>query len=101
MSKILKLNSYSQYDELGNRDYMVYEVKYNDGHTEYVSRDMFRNLKAFEIIKDKKVSVKYFIDLCKNKTYEEYISIKHNGMDMVCTDDLTQEEYNILKEVLL
>lgn len=52
MSKILKLNSYSRYDELGDRDYMVYEVEYDDGHKEYVSRDMFRNLKALEIIKD-------------------------------------------------
>ena len=90
MSKILKLNNYSHYDELGNRDYMVYEVEYDDAHKEYVSRDMFRNLKALEIIKNKNVDVNSFVF---SSSLEWYNRNNHYS--------LTQEEYDLLKEVLL
>ena len=40
----ITLSSYALYDEQANRDYMVYEVKYADGHKEYVSRKLFNIL---------------------------------------------------------
>lgn len=92
MSKILKLNSYSLYDELGDRDYMVYEVKYDDGHKEYVSRDMFRNLKALEIIKTKEIDIRLFNDCPSLDEYNNWASDE---------SQLTKEEYDLLKEVLL
>lgn len=93
MSKILKLNSYSQYDELGDRDYMVYEVKYKYGHKEYVSRDVFRNLKALEIIKSTNVPV-FFI---KRHTYKEYLE---SPFSQYKKEFLSEEEYDLLKEEL-
>ena len=106
MSKILKLNSYSQHDELGDRDYMIYEVKYDDGHKEYVSRDVFRNLKALEIIKEKEVNVQNFL-MCLRIGWE-YELFERDCQD---NDDwnetppyrhpMTKEQFELLKEVLL
>lgn len=98
MSKILELNSYSLYDELGDRDYMVYEVKYDDGHKEYVSRDVFRNIKAFEIIKKRKVNISL---LLKSPTVIEY-NEKYNCLISGSIKYLlNQEEYDLLKEMML
>ena len=96
MSKILKLNSYSQHDELGDRDYMLYEVKYDDGHKEYVSRDIFRNLKALEIIKRNRYEA---IQCLAYDIYEDYI-LWYNNFAKV-EPPITREEYDFLKEVLL
>ena len=106
MSKILKLNSYSQYDELGDRDYMVYEVKYDDGHKEYVSRDIFRNLKALEIIKETEVNVYMLTWYFKHSSYEQYVDdFERNRRDCDLPDLgnklLIKEEYDLLKEELL
>ena len=97
MNKILKLNSYSQYDELGDRDYMIYEVEYDDGHKEYVSRDMFRNLKALEIIKKKIVDIRLLFETFNyyKNGLKAYNAMRTHGYE------LTQEEYNSLKEVML
>lgn len=103
MSKILKLNSYSQHDELGDRDYMVYEVEYSDGHKEYVSRDVFRHLKALEIIKNKNVDTRALIEILKKEwTWEQYMDEEddiNTGGHQFSRDRLTREEYNLLKEV--
>lgn len=53
-------------------------------------RNLKKKLKALEIIKKKEVNVRFLISC---KTLEEY--------NCVISDHLTQEEYDLLKEVLL
>ena len=48
-----------------------------------------KELKALEIIKEKEVDIKAFNDLQDLQDYNYY-----------CSPELTQEEYNLLKEVL-
>lgn len=43
----IKLLTYSLYDEQSDRDYVVYEITYADGHKEYVSRELFNILNDF------------------------------------------------------
>ena len=59
-----------------------------------------KELKALEIIKDKKVDVWCFTRDCKNLTYKQFLQSR--GLDAITSyTSLTQEEYNLLKEVLL
>lgn len=95
MSKILKLNSYSKYDELGDRDYMVYEVEYDDGYKDYVSRDNFRKLKALEIIKRNPRHVVDALELYNN--FDEYYNELVGRIKMYIK---SEEEWDLLKEAL-
>ena len=54
-----------------------------------------KSLKALEIIKQKEVDIH---DLLISKTVEQYNSYTHW---LGCKGNLTEEEYNLLKEVLL
>lgn len=56
----------------------------------------FKKIKALEIIKNKRVNVDFFLD-CKS-LIEYNNSCLLFALDSFC---LTQEEYNLLKEVLL
>lgn len=38
------ISKYAKYDEYGDRDYMVYEVKYKNGYKEFVSREVYNML---------------------------------------------------------
>lgn len=38
------LSKYAKYDEYGERDYMVYEVRYKNGYKEFVSREVYNML---------------------------------------------------------
>lgn len=65
--------------------------------------DDFKKLKALEIIKEKQVNVDNFLRHIKKETdYKEYKRLCGLYKIMVFSDkDLTQEEYDLLKEVLL
>ena len=52
-----------------------------------------KKLKAFEIIKDKNVDV-HWVKICEN-------SKEYNEEKNIWEIELTQEEFNLLKEVLL
>ena len=90
MNKELKLNTYTMNDE-NHGDYVVYEVKHNDGYKENVSRSVFRKLKALEIIEEKKVDIP---QLLHSKSAQDYNWCKK----WTCQKDLTQEEYDYLKK---
>ena len=64
-----------------------------------------KKLKALEIIKKKKVDVRAFIEILeKGWTWEQYMeeeNDKNTGGHQFSNDRLTQEEYDLLKEVLL
>ena len=54
-----------------------------------------KELKALEIIKEKRIDVNYLIYLLEENLEENY------KKELILNDfDLTQEEYNLLKEVL-
>lgn len=64
-----------------------------------------KELKALEIIKNKSVNVRNLIIYCfeMNDTYEEYVDV-FNYCDNyweLGNELLTEEEYNLLKEMLL
>lgn len=58
-----------------------------------------KKIKAFEIIKDKKVDVGVFRFCESANDYNRAIRINENGL--IHYVELTQEEYELLKEVLL
>lgn len=58
--------------------------------------DEQKKLKALEIIKDKRLDVAWLIKWLKSDDYDRY----HHVM-LYHREDLTQEEYDLLKEVLL
>ena len=91
MNKEYELNSYAKSDEIRG-DYMVYEIKYANGWKEYVSREVFRKLKALKIIKKKRVNVSLFNNLRSRTMYNEWVDDK--------TRNLTETEFDLLKEVL-
>ncbi len=96
MTKRLELNSYSQNDEV-HGDYVVYEIKYADGHKEYVSRSVFRELKALEIIRDKGVDILKLKECKRCKLPNEYNTRSCYSYHK----ELTQEEFDLLKEIML
>ena len=55
-----------------------------------------KSLKALEIIKEKQPDIYYVV---KSKDYEDYLRIE--GMFINMNRALTEEEYDLLKEVLL
>ncbi len=66
--------------------------------------DIKKELKALEIIKEKKVNVGAFMECCLSLSYEEYIKQWGNWhkhiFKNISGEVLTQEEFNLLKEVL-
>lgn len=71
---------------------------------ELVLKNAFpKELKAFDIIKEKRVNVDNFLrHIEKDTDYKEYIRLCGLYKIMVFSDiKLTQEEYNLLKEVLV
>lgn len=62
-------------------------------------------LKALEIIKEKQVNVQNFKNACLTMSYEQYLFMWKDGcfMGIMLTSKtmLTQEEFDLLKEVLL
>lgn len=68
-------------------------------------QDNDKKLKAFEIIKEKEVNVQNFKNACSTMSYEQYLFMWTEGcfMGIMMTSKtmLTQEEYDLLKEVLL
>lgn len=98
MNKGLKLSSYARYDEACDRDYMVYEASYSNGFKDYVSREVFRHLKALAIINDEfKIS---FQDKEQTITFasveEPYPHIRFSVTRKIKDKD----KYDLLKEVL-
>ena len=87
------------------------ENEYSIGEAVFYKEDfnqIRKELKALEIIKEKNVSVcgfrnrvfGYHSNMTINDTYEYYLNYfgcYHNGFDV---ELLTQEEFNLLKEVL-
>jgi len=84
------------------------------GKDESINKDfdiIEKELKALEIIKDKKVNVPNLIALFKSQTsYEEYEQLWDNDIRWQLTKNwdiqfsrrkLTQEDWDLLKEVLL
>ena len=71
----------------------------------YLSRSDEKKLRALEIIKEKNVNIGSFIKCCSNIDYEKYINGWGNwNKDILYNlskNPLTQEEFNLLKEVLL
>jgi len=65
-----------------------YEVL-QEVHKDFIDKNI-KKLKALEIIKEKRVNVRFLISCKTLKEYNDVIS-----------DHLTQEEYDLLKEVLL
>jgi len=61
--------------------------------------------RAFEIIKEKKVNVENFVNTCFKMSYEQYKFMWEEGcfmgVKMTSKEYLTQEEFNLLKEVLV
>lgn len=62
-------------------------------------------LAAFEIIKEKKVNVGDFVNTCSRMSYEQYKFMWKEGcfmgVKMTSKEFLAEEEYYLLKEVLL
>ena len=70
----------------------LYVIK---NHFPMNTETQLKKLKALDIIKEKEVNVSAFLELDDLKQYNDYC-------DMVCgCKHLTQEEYDLLKEVLL
>jgi len=100
--------------ETALKNYNQLQVDYdelNDIHNKLVKHknkerdDVVKKLKALEIIKEKGVNVYNLTCICfkYNETYEQYVidfnygdSFYHLGKEL-----LTQEEFDLLKEVLL
>ena len=89
MKKKIELNSYALTDDF-HGDYMVYEIKYENGYKEYVSREVFNYLKALEIIKDIGITIEGR-DIGNNR-----VCVILNGVSKIPTP-----EFDLLKEVLL
>lgn len=64
-----------------------------------------KKLKALQIIKEKQVNVQNFKSTCSTMSYEQYLFMWQEGcfMGIMLTSKtmLIQEEYDLLKEVLL
>ena len=94
--------------------------KYESGECEIPCRDckylqeesiVEKELKAFEIVKEKKVNVPSLITLFKSQTsYEDYEQLWDNDIRWQLTKNwdiqfsrhkLTQEEFDLLKDILL
>lgn len=84
------IDSYEEYDG-------TIEENYHD-EIQAIEKD----LKAFEIIKEKRVDVYYFMSCETLKEYNED-ALSHYGIYDVDADQrmLTQEKFDLLKEVLL
>lgn len=79
-------------------------------HNDWVIRQKFKTdtanvAKALEIIKKKKVNTRAFIEILEDEwTWEQYMDEEddiNTGGHQFSRDRLTQEEYDLLKEVLL
>jgi len=60
-----------------------------------------KQLKALEIIKEKNVNVRAFRKVLLMKQNDDVKLMAYNSQNDKYEDDLTQEEYDLLKEVLL
>ena len=61
-----------------------------------------KELKALEIIKEKRVNVDYFIRFYKDKYYNEYlVDTQFTIGKQISETPLTQKEFDLLKEILL
>lgn len=58
-------------------------------------------LKALKIIKDTRLNVRVFLEKCLYVDYDFYVKHNENIMFGMTKRLLTQEEYDLLKEVLL
>jgi hypothetical protein len=83
------------------------EIKYKEnlGYTKPLTKTIEKSLKALEIIKKKRVNVGTFIHLTKTlkRNYEEcQVNNLYFGFNIceVGKDFLTQEEFDLLKEIL-
>lgn len=87
-----------EYKEL-KQDYAMLKEEYA-----LYRKDTEKQIKALEIIKEKRVNVDNFLSFIrKETTYEDYL-IKHNKFvitKITFKEKLTQEEYDLLKEVLI
>lgn len=107
-----ELKEYQHHEEILN-DYGLTLANFREAclllamlkHEKRNIRDIDKQLKALEIIKEKGVNVGYFIfRLVHNDlSYEEYIEEQETPyLDIyVSRKKLTKKEYNLLKEVLL
>ena len=68
---------------------IVMQLPHEDTETIQALNTIEKELKALEIIKNKEVDIKAFNDLQDLEDYNYY-----------CSPELTQEEYNLIKEVL-
>lgn len=96
-----KIKNYFELIKKSLKDYENLKLKHRSMQ-DAVLED-FKKLKALEIIKKKEVNVSTFVAY---KCYEDYLNdwnilIKEVRRTMIGEKKLTQEEYELLKEVLL
>ena len=76
-----------------NRNDIVYKYRYGDYLSKEDVNTIAKELKALEIVKDKELDIEWLLT-CFNKYDRE----QYNACQI---KSLTQEEYDLLKEVLL
>lgn len=90
-------NAFRENSELRTRNYELLE----ESELFYNERNKYK--KALKIIKEKMVNVGAFMKCCLSLSYEEYIKQWGNWhkhiFKNISGEVLTQEEYNLLKEV--
>lgn len=97
MTKENKTNEYFGMAPMSAEECLEVLEKNTHCHGEYLK--VKRSLKALEIIKEKKVNVSLLLNSQTLADYNEYVARSAANINSLCKF-LTQEEFNLLKEVL-
>lgn len=80
---------------------MLHAFRYYVDSKEYSIEGLVKSLKALEIIKNKRLDVSFFMNrIEKNPKFYSTAESMNNSILKITTEPLTQEEYELLKEIL-